>query len=170
MRGVRDIKSEIDRLTNFIDIAQSSRVMALINQIRDENKDKVIALREELKQVEANKKAPKPRWPDNTPQAVKDLAFQEFRGTTEFEKYRIHCWNDKAFWVSWPSGGYSDNGGWHPTPATFTLLSLTEKKQHDHNQPKFIKDIQGRVSMKTMQDELDKLNVTREEEQPLYNF
>jgi len=169
MRGVRDIKSEIDRLTNFIDIAQSPRVMALINQIRDENKEKVIVLREELKQVEANKKAPKPRWPVNTPKNILDLAVEEFKGTTEFHSFRIHCWNDKAFWVSWPSGGYSTTGGWHPTPATFTLISLIEKNRYHDTQGNHITSLQGRVSEKTMQDELDKLNWKKDED-PEYQF
>lgn len=159
MRGVREINKEIDSLTSIIGIAFTPRVMTLIKQIQEENKPRVEALRQELKQVEKNKKAPKARWPDNTPKAVLDLAFQEFRGSTEFEKFRIHCWNDKAFWVSWPSGGYSVVGGWVPTPATFTMLSLNEKSQYNDKQPKKIKALEGRVSMKTMQMELDKLNV-----------
>jgi hypothetical protein len=160
MRGVREIKSEIDKLTCFIDIAQSPRVMALINQIRQENKPKVESLREELKQVEANKKAPKPRWPENTPKNVLDKANLYWGGSTERHTFRIHCWNDKAYWTSYPAGGFSTNGGWHKTQAHFFLISLVEKREAGmlDYRGKQLMELKGRVSDKTMQDELDKLN------------
>ena len=79
---------------------------------------------EELKALIPKKREPKPRWPENTPKSVLDFCEKYWRGTTEMDSYRIHCWNDKAVWTSWPSGGYSTVGGWNPVSATFFMLSL----------------------------------------------
>lgn len=89
-RSIRKIRSEIESLHSSFCIINDPRVQTLINQIRKQNEPKIYALKQELQQAENNKKEPKPLWPSNTPQPVLDLAFHEFRGTTEFDRFRVH--------------------------------------------------------------------------------
>ena len=153
-RTIRQVKDEISNLTDFYRLVNDKRVRELINTIRFENADKIKNLEAELSELNTNKSQPKPRWPENTPEDVLEECKQYWRGTTEFPIYRIHCWNDKIICTSYPSGGYSDNGGWNPTPATFYFISRTEK---GFRGAKNIKTLEGRQSKKKLQQELDRI-------------
>jgi len=155
-RTIREVKGEISHLTDFYYLANDKRVRELINKIRSENADKIKNLEAELSALESKKPKPKLRWAEDTPEDVLSECKEHWRGTTEFATYRIHCWNDKIICTSYPSGGYSDNGGWHPTPATFYFISRTEKDFHGANN---IKTLEGRQSKKKLQQELDELSV-----------
>lgn len=127
-RTLTQLKRERDTLLSYYNVTSDPRVQAQIEIVRNERAPKVAELD---KQIEAARKAQpekKPRWPENTPKEVLELCERYWRGTTEYASFRIHCWNDKLVCTSYPSGGYSDNGGWHPTPATFHFLHRFEKE------------------------------------------
>ena len=155
-RTIKDVKNDIRKLTDRTWIVLTDkRVSSLLKQIEKENAPKVKALEEELNALIPKKREPKPRWPENTPKSVLDFCEKYWRGTTEMDSYRIHCWNDKAVWTSWPSGGYSTVGGWNPVSATFFMLSLKEKPDVGM---KSLLELEGREgSQSRMQAELDKL-------------
>lgn len=157
MRNKREILREIESLTSVLYLSNLPRVQKVIEEIRKENAPKVQELREELEGVESFKKEPKLRWPIDTPPELLETSRLYWKGTTEFDKFRIHCWNEKAYWTSYPSGGYSVVGGWVPTPASFILVSRVETKQYDTTRGKTLKELKGRVSMKTMLEELQKI-------------
>ena len=62
-------------------------------------------------------------------------------------------------------GGYSNNGGWNPTPASYSMVSLIEREpgMRVGGKPKELKELSfkrnsgQRVTPKMMQAELDKL-------------
>lgn len=153
-RTIRQVESKIKSLFDWYSLASSERVMKLIDQIRKENRPEIELLEKELAELKANKPKPKPRWPENTPTDVLEFCQKYWSGSEESRTFRIHCWNDKAVWTSYPSGGYSDNGGFHPTPARFILLSRTEM---GHRRAKELKELEGRVKLSQMEEELTKL-------------
>lgn len=71
-----------------------------------------------------------PRWPVDIPTEVLQRCQFYWNGTTEHAVFRVHCWNTRAVWTSYPAGGYSDNGGWHRTSPHYDLLSMTENGSH----------------------------------------
>ena len=112
----------------------------------------------DAKDVAKTKK--KPRIPENTPENVLSVCKKFWSGTTESWTYRIHAWNAVAVWTSYPAGGYTDNGGWNPTPACYYLLSLTETqfgKPKELQTLSFERNSGKRVTPAMMQAELDKL-------------
>lgn len=149
-RTISDVRREISSLDSWVSISYHPRVRALIEQIRKENQVKIKELQKELAELEANKKPPKSRWPDDIPESVLAFCKAHWKGTTEYETFRIHCWNDKAVWTSYPSGGYSTAGGYTKTPATFYLLSFTEKALGYRS--KVLKELENRVGLKQMQE------------------
>lgn len=154
-RTIKEIKDEIRKLKdrNWI-LFTDKRIIALLKQIEKENEPKVKSLEEELKSITPKKREPKPRWPENIPQPILDFCEKYWHGTTESYTFRIHCWNDKAVWTSWPSGGYSTQGGWNKVKATFFMLPL-DKTPSISMRP--ILEKEGKVSQSEMQSELDKL-------------
>lgn len=151
-RTISTVKQELRLLEDWYCIASQKRVRDLIDSILKENAPKIKILKAELAELESKVKEPKPRWPSDTPEHILKFCSEYWRGTTEYGTYRIHCWNDKAVWTSYPSGGYSTAGGWNPTPATFYLLSLTKKALG--GTPEILKDHEGRTGLKQMQEEL----------------
>jgi hypothetical protein len=149
-RTISSVKREISALDSWVSISYHPRVRALIEQIRKENQVKIKELQKELVELEANKKPPKPRWPDDIPESVLAFCKAHWKGTTEYDSFRIHCWNEKAVWTSYPSGGYSTAGGWNPTPAGFHLLSFTGKAIGGGAE--ILEDLEGRVSLKQMNE------------------
>ena len=152
-RTITQVKKEIGKLINYNEIMFDKRVRNLINKIRKDNSAKVEKLRAELNELEANKPKPKPRWPENTPKDVLSECEKYWAGTTEFSVFRIHCWNNKIICTSYPSGGYSTNGGWNPSPATFYFIS----REIQHGQAKYFATLKGRQSKKALQQKLDEL-------------
>ncbi len=153
-RTITQVKKEIASLTDYYSLASNPRVSKLIEQIRNENAGRIAELKKELVELENNKPQPKPRWPENTPEDVLLECEKHWYGTVESRTYRIHCWNDKIICTSYPAGGYSDNGGWHPTQATFYFLSRTEKR---YDKAKDLAMLEGRQSKKMLQQKLDEL-------------
>jgi len=158
MRGSREIKQELEplELKTPYSIVCDKRVKELVATIQKENAEKISLLKKKLETVESSRTQTKStRWPENTPQHILDFCKEYWRGTVESAYYRIHCWNDKAVWTSYPSGGYSVVGGYVKTQATFFLVTLKEKDEYNRAQK--LKTLEGRVSMKFMQTELEKL-------------
>jgi hypothetical protein len=153
-RTISQVKKELTPLTDWWYLCQDKRVRALVEQIKAENAPKIETLRKELEQLQNNKPKPKPRWPETTPPDVIKECQEYWKGTEQYWTFRIHCWNDKAICTSWPSGGYTDNGGWHPSPATFYFLSRTEKK---YDKAKHLAELEGRQSAKTLQQKLEEV-------------
>lgn len=102
-RTISVVKLELERLTNTFWICNSPKVQAAINEFRRENKAKVESLRNELELLRTGRK-PSKRWPQNVPQNVREACERFWSGTTEFATFRIHEWNEKAVWTSYPAG------------------------------------------------------------------
>ena len=151
-RTISTVKKEISELSDWIPLSHDPRVVKLIRSIRNENESKIIKLQEELANLEKKKRPPKPRWPDGTPEDVISLCDKHWQGTTEYGKFRIHCWNSKAIWTSYPGGTWSDNGGQHYGAAGFDLISRTEK---DMGKAKVLATWNGRIGLKQMQEKLE---------------
>jgi len=158
-RTISVIRKEISYLEDYDCLCRTRRVMDLIGQIRKENKPKIDLLKnkpkidllkKELEEFESKKRPSKPRWPEDTPKEVIAFCKDYWKGTTEYDSFRIHCWNEKAVWTSYPSGGYSTAGGWNPTPAGFHLLSFTGKAIGGGAE--ILEDLEGRVSLKQMNE------------------
>ena len=154
-KPITDLKAEIECLK--MSVRNDEDVRAALKKAREKVAPKIIELNEEIKELKSKKPQPKPRWPDDVPPHILEIVKAYWRGTEESYTYRIHCWNNKACWTSYPSGGYSNNGGWNPTPATFYMISLTEKSTYDSKKAKDLLDAKGRTSLKFMKAELDKL-------------
>lgn len=155
MRGIREIEieKEINRLSGWYELATSPRVMDLIARIREENQTRVLELKAELEAVKAGRKV-KARWPENTPESILQFCKEYWSGSTEHNRFRIHCWNDRAVWTSYPAGVWSDNSGQHRGQAGFYLLSLTEKQ---YGQARALLRLSGRFSLKQLQTDLDRM-------------
>jgi hypothetical protein len=163
MGTVKKLKQELDDLTDYRRFTCDKRVQAVIAEIRKEDAPRVAEIEAQLAAIHSGQKEYK-RWPDNTPPDAFRVCERYWNGTTEFSTFRIHQWNDKAVWTSYPSGGYSTNGGWIPTPSCYYLLSLTENDSgFSSGKPKILKELSfprnsgRRVTKKIMQEELDKL-------------
>ena len=144
--GLRELK---DQLTMLEWIDGDPKVNAARAIVRTERMPRINALKAKIAELQAKRPGPKPRWPENTPANVLAVCNLYWRGTTEFYTFRIHCWNDKFVCTSYPSGGYSDNGGWHPTSACFHFLSLTER---EYGRIKRVgSDLEGRQSAKQLE-------------------
>ena len=158
--GLEELKAERNRLVDYTFITFDPRVRAAMMLVREENAPKVAEIDARIKSLRDAKPAPKPRFPVDAPQAVLDACDKFWRGTTEHATYRIHLWNNKAVWTSYPAGGYSNAGGWNPTPPSYRLISFSETQ---YGKPKQLLDITPernsgqRVTPKIMQAELDKL-------------
>jgi hypothetical protein len=160
---IRDIEDKVN--TIFKKINNDPRLVELKEKIRKEHDSELNKLYDKIKQLKENRPKKKPRWPENTPPHILTACSKYWNGTTEHAIFRIHLWNDKAVWTSYPAGGYSTNGGWNPTPAHYDLISLTEEGSGfgGRDKPKILKSLSfercsgKRVTAAMMQEELDKL-------------
>jgi len=144
MKTIRELNDELRRL-EFVEF--DSRVNAARALVRAERKPRIDEIKAELEKLRSKRSDKKPRWDENTPKHILDVCSKYWNGTTEFYSYRIHLWNDDFVWTSYPSGGYSNNGGWHPTPACFHLISL---KSMERGKPTHVKSLDGRVTKNMM--------------------
>ena len=127
MSTLTTLKRELDRLLR---VELAPEVAAAVRQVRLARAGRVAEVRAEIEALRAARPPKPPRWPIDTPTDVLDLCDKFWRGSSEHHEYRIHCWNERAVWTSYPSGGYSDNGGYHPTPASYRLVS---RRRLDHH-------------------------------------
>lgn len=123
---ISQLKEELSQLTDFWRICQSPEVQEAIKAVRQKNAPRVAELQAQIKALRNAKPGPKPRWPENTPKPVLEACERFWSGIEEFRTFRIHLWNDKAVWTSYPSGGYSTVGGRQLTPPSYHLISLTQ--------------------------------------------
>lgn len=162
---LRELKSELLKLTEYFWLSRDKEVEAAVQKVRERNRPRVEELEKQIAAIREQRPAPKPRWPENTPANVLKACQDYWSGTAEYRSFRIHLWNDKAAWTSYPAGGYSDNGGFHPCPPCYSLISLTqtENRMSKSNRPKELKVLRfernsgKRVTPKMMQDALDEL-------------
>jgi hypothetical protein len=124
-KTLSQLKLELELLKN---VRTAPEVVEAARKVLEVRKPQIEALEKEIESLRSQRPAKAPRWPVNTPKNVMEAAEARWKGTTEFSTFRIHMWNSKAFWTSYPSGGYSNVGGWNPTPACFSLISLTIKE------------------------------------------
>jgi hypothetical protein len=125
-KKLRELKYELDVLNN---LNNAPEVIEAKKKVAEARKPQIEALEKQIEALRSKRPEKTPRWPKNTPENVLKAAEAKWKGTTEFSTYRIHLWNSKAFWTSWPSGGYSTNGGWVKAPACFKLVSLIETER-----------------------------------------
>lgn len=147
--------SELNRklnLLSFVDL--DKRVLEAKRLVRAERQPKIDEIKKEIEALRSKRPLPKPRWPENVPENVLTACKKFWSGTTELYTFRIHCWNDKGVCTGYPSGGYSNNGGWHPTPATFYFISLTKFERDKPVQ--FGDTISGRQTSKVLMETLEK--------------
>jgi hypothetical protein len=142
-KTLSELKLDLELLKN---VRTAPEVLEAARKVMDKRKPKIEALEKQIEELRSKRPAKSPRWPANTPANVLKAAEDRWRGSTEFHTFRIHMWNSKAFWTSYPSGGYSNNGGWNPTPASFELISLTEKDlSMGHDYGKWLAELTGRA-------------------------
>ena len=103
-KTLSDYKDELRRLAEHYYICCDPRVRAAIEVVCKENEPKVAELQRKIENLRIARK-PVTRWPDFTPDNVKKVCEDYWSGTTEKHTYRIHLWNDKAVWTSYPAGG-----------------------------------------------------------------
>lgn len=149
--NIRDLRWRLQRLEKSID--NDPGVIAAKKIAREKIQSQVDEIANKINDLLINKPAPKSRWPEDTPEQVIKECKQHWLGTTEYGVFRIHAWNDRAVWTSYPAGGYSDNGGWHRTPASFYLISRIGLDQWGRR-AKVLDTLEGRVSLKQMQQAL----------------
>ena len=154
MRGIREIEKDIDKLSGYYELCNNQRVKYLIQKIKSENGPKLRELQAELEAVKGGRAKPTPRWPSDVPEAVFVICEDYWKGSEEHAVYRIHCWNDKAVWTSYPARAWYCQGVRNQGKASYYLLSLTEK---NYSKPYIIKLLDGRVSASSMKAELNKL-------------
>jgi hypothetical protein len=161
---LRELQAKLDSIERQINI--DKRVFELKKKIRAERQAEIDDIQSKIKQLrDKQPKKKTERWPEHTPANVREACNKYWNGTTEHASYRIHQWNDKAVWTSYPSGGYSTNGGWNPTPACYFLISLRKEESGLHgDKPKVLKTLffercsGKRVTPAMMKEELDKLS------------
>src|SRR6266481_8686883 len=122
-----DLKHQLEELLR---VEWHPDVVKAKEKVLAERQPKIDALKKQIEDLRSKQPKPSARWTDKTPELVKFACRQYWAGTEEYLTYRIHCWNDKAVWTSYPSGGYSNNGGWQQTPPCYYLLSLIDKEDH----------------------------------------
>lgn len=147
-KTLKQLELELYELQN---VDYHPKIIALKKIILAERQPEINKLKTEIERLKEikNNIPKKTRWPEDTPEEILKRCKSYWSGTVEYNEFRIHCWNDKAVWTSYPSGGYSSNGGWNPTPASFHLISLTEL---NHHKPIRLIELEGRVSNKKMLD------------------
>lgn len=155
-RSIKEIKYDLDKLTDRFWISMDQRVRDAIDLVKNENASKVAALEAELAAARRVIPVKKPRWPENTPEDVLEECKEYWRGSTEYHTFRIHCWNDAIVCTGYPNGGYSDNGGWHPTPARFYFLS---RREIEYNHAKTLRELEGRQSAKQLIAKMEELSI-----------
>lgn len=123
-KTLTQLKRERNRLIDYYSLTSDTRVQKVIDVVRAERAPQVAELDRQIAAAEKARPAKKPRWPEGTPKNVLAVCERYWSGTTERTTYRIHCWNEHVVCTSYPSGGYSNNGGWHPTSCCFHFLAL----------------------------------------------
>lgn len=157
-------------MTTITDLKRRIRALLYVD-----NDPRVVAARRLVKAERANELAEaekliaglrdvgiiRSRWPADTPQHVLDRCDLRWRGSTEHTTYRIHCWNDKAVWTSYPGGKWWDNGGEHYGSPWYEMISLTLDSGPHSIKPRVMirleSDRRHRVTRKIMLDHLAKL-------------
>jgi len=158
-KTLTELKHELDSLTSHYALTSHPDVLVVVERLRNKNAARVKELRAEIDKLQ-NERKPVLRWPENTPGHILERCKAYWSGTTEYQSFRIHLWNDKAVWTSYPAGGYSTNGGWNPTPACYYCISLSEVESSKPRQLKelgFERNSGKRVTPKMMQEFLDTL-------------
>jgi len=162
-KTLTDLKQELNGLTDYYRLTLHPDVQAVISRLRKENQPRVEELQRQIKDLQSQRK-PVLRWPENTPDIILKICQAYWGGTEEYRTFRIHLWNAKAAWTSYPAGGYSTVGGWNPTPSAYFCVSLTERDGSSRlAKPKVLKQLGferksgKRVTPKMMQEFLDTL-------------
>lgn len=137
MTKLSQLKLKLRRLEYY---GNDPLVREAIKKVREKRKPEIDRIKLEIDKLRNKRSGPKSRWPEDTPKEVLESCEDYFRGTTEFQKFRIHCWNDKAIWTSWPSDQYG--------PASFFLISRSEKGRY--GRAKRLKELEGRQSLKKL--------------------
>ena len=123
MKTLKQLNLELKNLKSVI---FEKRIIKLMDDILLERKPQIESVEAEIESLRSKRPRQTPRWPENTPPNILAVCDTFWSGTTEWYKYRIHLWNSKAVWTSYPSGGYSNNMGWNPTPCCYELVNLNE--------------------------------------------
>ena len=147
-KSLSQLKHELAILKS---VQTAPEVLEAARKVLETRKPQIEALEREIDGMRAKRPEKTPRWPKNTPPNVLKAAEDQWRGTTECTTFRIHLWNSKAYWTSWPSGGYSTNGGWVKAPACFKLVSLVEtERAMGRTEGVELASLTGRVSIPVM--------------------
>lgn len=133
-------------------IDNDERVRTARELVRKERQPEIDSIKAKIEELRKLRPAKSSRWPENIPADVLEFCKKYWSGTTEYRTFRIGLWNDDFVWTSYPSGGYSDNGGWHPTPAVHYLLSRKELRWY---KPVQVASVEGRLSKKVAKEMLD---------------
>jgi len=152
MRNATEIRSELKKLNDFSTLIFDPRVRKFISSIIEENQPRIKELEKELEVCLASKKASKPRFPEGVPEEVFSACEKYWKGCEEYHIYRIHCWNNKAVWTSYPTHAWYCQGARYQAKATFYLLDLT---LWEMGSPKVLRIEDGRLSDKAMKKILD---------------
>jgi len=148
--GLRSLRHRLNRLN---DVRFSDAVHKAILAERARRAPDIAKVQAAIDELEKCKRPVAPRFPADLPGSVLTACDRYWKGTEEFYKYRVHLWNARAVWTSYPSGGYSTNGGWIKSPACYHLLSLLENDSH--GKPKVLKTVDGRQKPSELQQWLD---------------
>lgn len=162
-KTLSELKLELELLRS---VRTAPEVIEAARKVMEKRKPLIEALEKQIEAMRSKRPEKAPRIPANTPKNVLDAANEFWRGTTEFSTYRIHMWNSKAYWTSYPSGGYSTNGGWHFAPACFKLMSLTEvDRSMGRAEGKILAELTGRAPKHLLRAIM--VEKTKEEPHPL---
>jgi hypothetical protein len=157
----QELKALRYQLANLYDPRTDPRYAELSKVVEAERRPAIAQLKAQIeakvRELDAARKAKKPRWPANTPAEVVKAGEAFFAGTTQFTEFRIHMWDlaRRRAVVSYPSGGYSDNGGWHPTPCCYSLLDLDMRGTGFRRS--YLREWMGRVSPKVLTEAMGTL-------------
>jgi hypothetical protein len=141
-------------------VSDAPEVVAAKEKVLEARKADIERVEAQIEELRAKRVKPKMRWPDSTPPEVIDECNAYWVGTTEYWTYRIHAWNEKAIWTSWPSGGYSTNGGWVKVKPCYFLICRAEKASDmGHLRAKVLKtiDVKDRNGKKVTEKELTEI-------------
>lgn len=122
---ISQLKAREDQLTEWYWIHKDPEVEKAIASFTERVRPELEAIRAELKNRRDSRK-PVQRWPEDTPPEVLEQCQRFWRGTEEFYKFRIHCWDDQYIWTGYPSGGYTNVGGYVQTPPAYDLIKRKE--------------------------------------------
>ena len=152
------LRQELDtfrlQLSRLYDLRDDPRCVELHRIINAERRPLVERVKAQIVAKEAEiaeaHKRKKPRWPVDTPAEVVRAAEDFYAGTTSSHDFRIHMWDleRKRAVISYPSGGYSDNSGWNPTPCRYTLIDISAPRTSWCSSG--LKEWFGRVSQKEL--------------------